>query len=180
MPELEELPITDEEHQEMSVQNMVDRVEGHSHGHAMEKQSAEPQGEVPEKNVVDIKEASKMMAEGIFGLRESFDNSINRKTTAPDYRQRTSAGNIATCRNISLESSGQEIPQSAHQNTQRRVLRERAAAKRELAGTVISKSKFCRKSMEDKNSDDNDDSNSEDDTQGNRTIDFHVGNFTFQ
>ncbi|KZV27991.1 serine/threonine-protein kinase haspin [Dorcoceras hygrometricum] len=29
MPELEELP-ADEEHQDMSVQNMVDRIEGHS------------------------------------------------------------------------------------------------------------------------------------------------------
>ncbi|KZV31135.1 hypothetical protein F511_11848 [Dorcoceras hygrometricum] len=41
---------------------MVDRIEGHSHGHATAKQSVEPHGEVPEKNAVDIEEASKMMA----------------------------------------------------------------------------------------------------------------------
>ncbi|KZV23757.1 hypothetical protein F511_30778 [Dorcoceras hygrometricum] len=64
MLELEELP-TDEEHEEMSVQNMVDRIEGQSHGSVTAKQTVEPQGEVPEKNTVDMEEASKMMAEGI-------------------------------------------------------------------------------------------------------------------
>ncbi|KZT76262.1 hypothetical protein F511_46714 [Dorcoceras hygrometricum] len=64
IPELEEL-LADEEHQEMSVQNMMDRIEGQSHGPATAKQSVEPQGEVPEKNAVDMEEASKMMAEGI-------------------------------------------------------------------------------------------------------------------
>ncbi|KZV25268.1 hypothetical protein F511_30114 [Dorcoceras hygrometricum] len=64
MPEFEELPI-DEEHQEMSVQNMVDRIEGQSHGPATAKQTVKPRGKVPEKNAVDMEEASKMMAEGI-------------------------------------------------------------------------------------------------------------------
>ncbi|KZV41202.1 hypothetical protein F511_17161 [Dorcoceras hygrometricum] len=44
---------------------MVDRIEGHPHGHAIAKQTAEPQDEILEKNVVDMEEASKMMAEGI-------------------------------------------------------------------------------------------------------------------
>ncbi|KZV23455.1 hypothetical protein F511_39782 [Dorcoceras hygrometricum] len=52
MPELEELP-TDEELQEVPVRNMVDRLEGHPHG------------QILEKNVVDMEDASKMMAEGI-------------------------------------------------------------------------------------------------------------------
>ncbi|KZV57816.1 hypothetical protein F511_24955 [Dorcoceras hygrometricum] len=65
MPELEELPTTDEEHHEIYVQNMVDRIEGHSHGHATAKQPVKPQGEVPENNIVEMKEASKMMTEGI-------------------------------------------------------------------------------------------------------------------
>ncbi|KZV37115.1 GPI-anchored wall transfer protein [Dorcoceras hygrometricum] len=57
------------------------------------------------------------------------------------------------------------------------MLRERATAKRELTGAIVSKSKFCRKAIEDKSSDDNDDLSSEDDTQGSKTIDFHVGKF---
>ncbi|KZV45805.1 hypothetical protein F511_36364 [Dorcoceras hygrometricum] len=61
MPELEELPTTDEEHQEMSVQNMVNSIEGHSHGHAIAKQPAESQEDIPEKNTVEMEEASKMM-----------------------------------------------------------------------------------------------------------------------
>ncbi|KZV34992.1 hypothetical protein F511_22934 [Dorcoceras hygrometricum] len=64
MPELEELP-ADEELQEVSVQNMVDRIEGHPHGRTIAKETAEPQDEILEKNVVDVEEASKMMAEGI-------------------------------------------------------------------------------------------------------------------
>ncbi|KZV17076.1 hypothetical protein F511_02992 [Dorcoceras hygrometricum] len=58
-----------------------------------------------------------------------------------------------------------------------RMLRERAAAKREMTGVVVSKSKFCRKATEDKSSNDSDDSSSKDDTQGIRTIDFHVVKF---
>ncbi|KZV26787.1 hypothetical protein F511_06634 [Dorcoceras hygrometricum] len=64
MPELEELP-ADEELQEVSVQNMVDRIEGHPHGHTIAKETAEPQDEILEKNFVDMEEVSKMMAEGI-------------------------------------------------------------------------------------------------------------------
>ncbi|KZV51422.1 hypothetical protein F511_39681 [Dorcoceras hygrometricum] len=55
-----------------------------------------------------------------------------------------------------------------------KMLREGATAKRELTGAVVSKSKFCRKVTEDKSSDD---LSSEDDIQGNKTIDFHVGKF---
>ncbi|KZV48765.1 hypothetical protein F511_17061 [Dorcoceras hygrometricum] len=65
IPELEEFPTTDEELQDMSVQNMVDSIEGHSHGHATAKHPVEPQEEIPEKNTVEMEEASKMMAEGI-------------------------------------------------------------------------------------------------------------------
>ncbi|KZV28937.1 hypothetical protein F511_13732 [Dorcoceras hygrometricum] len=64
MPELEELA-ADEELQEVSVQNMVDSIEGHPHGRTIAKETAEPQDEILEKNVVDVEEASKMMAEGI-------------------------------------------------------------------------------------------------------------------
>ncbi|KZV25938.1 hypothetical protein F511_21051 [Dorcoceras hygrometricum] len=64
MPELKELPV-DEEHQEMSVQNLLDRIECHSNGHTTAKQTVEPQEEIPEKNAVDMEEASKIMAEGI-------------------------------------------------------------------------------------------------------------------
>ncbi|KZV45524.1 ubiquitin-like [Dorcoceras hygrometricum] len=70
MPELEELPTTDEDQQEISVQGMVDRIEGQSHGHTMAKQPAELQGDVPEKNVVDMEEAGSSTNYGNFQHKE--------------------------------------------------------------------------------------------------------------
>ncbi|KZV53000.1 hypothetical protein F511_32319 [Dorcoceras hygrometricum] len=70
-----------------------------------------------------------------------------------------------------------KLPKSLIRTQQRRMLRERASAKREFTGAVVSKSKFCRKATEDKSSDDSDDLSGEDDIQGNETIDFHVGKF---
>ncbi|KZV30332.1 hypothetical protein F511_34002 [Dorcoceras hygrometricum] len=60
------------------------------------------------------------------------------------------------------------------------LLRERAATKREVAGKMVSKSKFCRKTTEDKISEDGDDLLSEDDTRENRTLIFVWVNFTYR
>ncbi|KZV47787.1 hypothetical protein F511_34201 [Dorcoceras hygrometricum] len=57
----------------------------------------------------------------------------------------------------------------------RRLLRERVAAKREIAGMMVSKYTFYRKATEDKSSEYGDDLLSEDDTRENKTIDFRVG-----
>ncbi|KZV48365.1 7-deoxyloganetic acid glucosyltransferase-like [Dorcoceras hygrometricum] len=63
MPELQELQATDEDQQEMTVQGMIDRIEGHYHGHATAKKPAELQGEVLEKIVMNMEEASRVMAD---------------------------------------------------------------------------------------------------------------------
>ncbi|KZV46294.1 hypothetical protein F511_22200 [Dorcoceras hygrometricum] len=88
MPELEELPTTDKELQEISVQNMVDRIEGQSHGHATAKQPVEPQEEVPEKNVVDMEEASKMMAEGIFAYVKAVVSHTTQSTNQGSFQHK--------------------------------------------------------------------------------------------
>ncbi|KZV44388.1 patatin-like protein 2 [Dorcoceras hygrometricum] len=87
MPELEELP-ADEEHLEMSVQNMVDRIEGHSHGHAIAKQPAESHEEIPEKNTVEMEEASKMMAEGILAYVKAVVSHITQSTTQGSFQHK--------------------------------------------------------------------------------------------
>ncbi|KZV39012.1 patatin-like protein 2 [Dorcoceras hygrometricum] len=87
MPELEELP-ADEEHREMSVQNMVDRIEGHSHGHAITKQPAESHEEIPEKNTVEMEEASKMMAEGILAYVKAVVSHITQSTTQGSFQHK--------------------------------------------------------------------------------------------
>ncbi|KZV20572.1 hypothetical protein F511_25088 [Dorcoceras hygrometricum] len=87
MTELEELP-ADEEHQDMSVQNMVDRIEGQSHGHATAKQTVEPQEEVPEKNAVDMEEASKMMAEGILAYVKAVVSHTTRSTNQGSFQHK--------------------------------------------------------------------------------------------
>ncbi|KZV45936.1 hypothetical protein F511_32039 [Dorcoceras hygrometricum] len=87
MPELEELP-ADEEHRVMSVQNMVDRIEGHSHGHAIAKQPAESHEEILEKNTVEMEEASKMMAEGILAYVKAVVSHITQSTTQGSFQHK--------------------------------------------------------------------------------------------
>ncbi|KZV54594.1 hypothetical protein F511_26019 [Dorcoceras hygrometricum] len=70
-----------------------------------------------------------------------------------------------------------KFPKPLTRTQKRRVLRERTAAKREVAGKMVTKSKFCRKATEDKGSEDNDDLLSEGDTRENKTINFRVGDF---
>ncbi|KZV53199.1 hypothetical protein F511_27565 [Dorcoceras hygrometricum] len=55
---------------------MVDRIEGHSHGHAMAKQTAEQHGDVREKHAVDMEDASKVMAEGILAYVKALVSHI--------------------------------------------------------------------------------------------------------
>ncbi|KZV36295.1 hypothetical protein F511_18710 [Dorcoceras hygrometricum] len=87
MPELEELP-ADEEHREMSVQNMVDRIEGHSHGHAIAKQPAESHEEIQEKNTVEMEEVYKMMAEGILVYVKAVVSHITQSKTQGSFKHK--------------------------------------------------------------------------------------------
>ncbi|KZV38938.1 hypothetical protein F511_17014 [Dorcoceras hygrometricum] len=87
MPELEEPP-ADEELQEVSVQNMVDHIEGHPHGHTIAKDNAEPQDEILEKNVVDMEEASKMMAEGILAYVKAVVSHTTQSSSQGSFQQK--------------------------------------------------------------------------------------------
>ncbi|KZV56877.1 F-box/kelch-repeat protein [Dorcoceras hygrometricum] len=166
MPELEELPTTNEELQDISVQNMVDCIEGHSHGHATAKQPVEPQEEIPEKNTVEMEEASKMVSEanskerghlkkykpkeGAWGAKMA-DHNIPR-FVLPSNNEVDTVWKLAR---------HNKFPKALTKTQKMRMLRERAAAKREITGEVVSRSMFCRKSTEYKSSID---SSSEDDT----------------
>ncbi|KZV32590.1 patatin-like protein 2 [Dorcoceras hygrometricum] len=72
----------------MSVQNMVDCIEGHSHGHAITKQPAESHEEIPEKNTVEMEEASKMMAEGILAYVKAVVSHITQSTTQGSFQHK--------------------------------------------------------------------------------------------
>ncbi|KZV22123.1 hypothetical protein F511_11651 [Dorcoceras hygrometricum] len=147
MPELEELP-ADEEHREMSVQNMVDRIEGHYHGHAIAKQPAESHEEIPEKNTVEMEGASKMMVEGILAYVKAVVSHITQSTTQGSFQHKGVEQGIGSSRAGETRRSI-PTPQS---------LNERGAT-------------------EDKDGKDSEDSSSEGDAHRNRTIVFHVGKF---
>ncbi|KZV51633.1 hypothetical protein F511_25006 [Dorcoceras hygrometricum] len=70
-----------------------------------------------------------------------------------------------------------KFPKLLTRTQKRRMLRERAAAKPKTSENTVSKSKFCIKATEYKNSGDGDDLPSEEDAQENKTIDFCVGKF---
>ncbi|KZV51228.1 hypothetical protein F511_05885 [Dorcoceras hygrometricum] len=72
----------------MSVQNMVDRIEGQFHGPATAKQTVKPQGEVPEKNGVDMEEASKMMAEGILAYVKAVVSHTTQSTNQGSFQHK--------------------------------------------------------------------------------------------
>ncbi|KZV49649.1 hypothetical protein F511_29034 [Dorcoceras hygrometricum] len=65
MPELEEFQAVDANQPQVSAQDMTERIESLPHGHVVIKQPAEPQEHATEKNVVDMQDTSKVMAEGI-------------------------------------------------------------------------------------------------------------------
>ncbi|KZV16418.1 hypothetical protein F511_30991 [Dorcoceras hygrometricum] len=62
-----------------------------------------------------------------------------------------------------------KFPKALTRTQVRKVLREKAAVKRELARTMISKSKFRRGATKDKDGEDSEDSSSEGDAHRNRT-----------
>ncbi|KZV33698.1 hypothetical protein F511_31050 [Dorcoceras hygrometricum] len=97
MPELEELP-ADEELQEVSVQNMVDRIEGHPHGHTIAKQTAEPQDEILEKNVVEMEEASKMMAEGILAYVKAVVSHTTQSSSQGSFEHKGAEQGVGSSR----------------------------------------------------------------------------------
>ncbi|KZV58833.1 hypothetical protein F511_18670 [Dorcoceras hygrometricum] len=72
----------------MSVQNIVDRIEGQSHGHATAKQTVEPQEEAPEKNTIDMEEASKMMTEGILAYVKAVVSHTTQSTNQGSFQHK--------------------------------------------------------------------------------------------
>ncbi|KZV37167.1 Beclin-1 [Dorcoceras hygrometricum] len=96
MPELEELP-ADEELQEVSVQNMVDRIEGHPHGHTIAKQTAEPQDEILEKNVVQMEEASKT-AEGIMAYVKAVVSHTTQSSSQGSFQHKGAEQGVGSSR----------------------------------------------------------------------------------
>ncbi|KZV42558.1 hypothetical protein F511_19912 [Dorcoceras hygrometricum] len=65
-----------------------------------------------------------------------------------------------------------KFPKSLPRIQKRRMIRERVATRREVAGNIVSKSKFCRKAIEDRGSEDGDDLLSEYDIRDNKMIYF--------
>ncbi|KZV57089.1 receptor-like protein kinase [Dorcoceras hygrometricum] len=88
MPELEELQAADDNQRKISVQGMVDRIEGQSHGQPVAKRPAVPHGHTPGKDVVDLEEASKVMAEGILVYVKAVMSHITQSTNQRNFQHK--------------------------------------------------------------------------------------------
>ncbi|KZV18708.1 hypothetical protein F511_37454 [Dorcoceras hygrometricum] len=98
MPELEELLTSDEDQQEISVQGMVDRIEGHSHGHTVAKQPVEPHKYVPEKNVIDMEEASRVMVEGTLAHVKAVVSHATQSTNYGSFQSKEPGQGVGSSR----------------------------------------------------------------------------------
>ncbi|KZV46298.1 interactor of constitutive active ROPs 2, chloroplastic [Dorcoceras hygrometricum] len=88
MPELEELQAADDNQRRISVQGMVDRIEGQSHGQPVAKRPAVPHGHTPDKDVADLEEASKVMAEGILVYVKAVVSHITQSTNQRNFQHK--------------------------------------------------------------------------------------------
>ncbi|KZV55722.1 hypothetical protein F511_12557 [Dorcoceras hygrometricum] len=88
MPELEELQAADDNQRRISVQDMVDRIEGQSHGQPVAKQPAVPHRHTPDKDVADLEEASKVMAEGILVYVKAVVSHITQSTNQRNFQHK--------------------------------------------------------------------------------------------
>ncbi|KZV54769.1 hypothetical protein F511_40709 [Dorcoceras hygrometricum] len=61
---------------------------GHPHGHTIAKEAAEPQDEILEKNVVDMEEDSKMMAEGILAYVKAVVSHTTQSSSQGSFQQK--------------------------------------------------------------------------------------------
>ncbi|KZV48297.1 hypothetical protein F511_18812 [Dorcoceras hygrometricum] len=88
MPELEELQAADDNQRRISVQGMVDRIEGQSHGQPVAKRPAVPHGHTPDKDVADLEEASKVMAEGILVYVKAVVSHTTQSTNQRNFQHK--------------------------------------------------------------------------------------------
>ncbi|KZV58259.1 hypothetical protein F511_01110 [Dorcoceras hygrometricum] len=88
MPELEEFQAADDNQRRISVQGMVDRIEGQSHGQPVAKRPAVPHGHTPDKDVADLEEASKVMAEGIMVYVKAVVSHITQYTNQRNFQHK--------------------------------------------------------------------------------------------
>ncbi|KZV26073.1 hypothetical protein F511_13951 [Dorcoceras hygrometricum] len=88
MPELEELQAADDNQRRISVQGMVDRIEGQSHGQPVAKQHVVPHGHTPYKDVADLEETSKVMAEGILVYVKAVVSHITQSTNQRNFQHK--------------------------------------------------------------------------------------------
>ncbi|KZV38473.1 hypothetical protein F511_34923 [Dorcoceras hygrometricum] len=88
MSELEELQATDDNQRRISVQGMVDRIEGQSHAQPVAKQPVVPHRHTPDKDVADLEEASKVMAEGILVYVKAVVSHITQSTNQRNFQHK--------------------------------------------------------------------------------------------
>ncbi|KZV39711.1 hypothetical protein F511_14178 [Dorcoceras hygrometricum] len=151
-------------------------------------------GRIPEKNTVEMEEASKMMAGGILAYVKAVVSHTTQSTTQGNLQHRGMVQGMGSSRTgetrrsiptpPNLEESDawkvaqhKNFPKPLTRTHKRKMLRERAVAKTKTVENTVSKSKFYIKATEDKSSEDGDDILSEEDAQENKTIDFRVGEF---
>ncbi|KZV48512.1 hypothetical protein F511_08411 [Dorcoceras hygrometricum] len=98
MPELEELQAADDNQRIISVQGMVDRIEGQSHGQPVAKRPAVPHGHTPDKDVADLEEASKVMAEGILVYVKTVMSHITQSTNKRNFQHKEPKQGVGSSR----------------------------------------------------------------------------------
>ncbi|KZV39632.1 putative tetraacyldisaccharide 4'-kinase, mitochondrial [Dorcoceras hygrometricum] len=120
MPELEELQAADDNQRRISVQGMLDRIEGQSHGQPVAKRPAVPHEHTPDKDVADLEEASKVMAEGILVYVKAVVSHITQSTNQRNFQHKEpkqgvgSSGAGETHRSIPTPSILEERYTSPH------------------------------------------------------------------
>ncbi|KZV57405.1 hypothetical protein F511_35155 [Dorcoceras hygrometricum] len=87
-PELEEPQAADDNQQGIFVQGMVDCIEGQSHGQPVAKQPVVLHGHTPDKNVADLEEASKVMAEGILAYLKAVVGHITQSKNQGNFQHK--------------------------------------------------------------------------------------------
>ncbi|KZV19998.1 hypothetical protein F511_26756 [Dorcoceras hygrometricum] len=125
MPELEELQAADDNQRRISVQGMVDRIEGQSHGQRVAKRPVVPHGHTPDKDVADLEETSKVMAEGIMVYVKAVVSHITQSTNQRNFQHKEpkqgvgSSGAGETHRSIPTPPSLEERYTSPHRREEK-------------------------------------------------------------
>ncbi|KZV34821.1 hypothetical protein F511_00723 [Dorcoceras hygrometricum] len=121
MPELEELQAADDNQRRISVQGMVDRIEGQSHGQPVAKRPAVPHGHTPDKDVADLEEASKVMAEGIMVYVKAVHSKEEKQTAAAAIHKLSVQQMLEKLEELGHEAFGTEIIHEEDDNEEGRL-----------------------------------------------------------